>query len=108
MERRVDLALADGNETTQLPRLLELTAENPFAQSLWSRLLTVLDLVAFGRSAGAGIRRKYRRRIADELGGDPGPQLQEVHRRPAVAPPRPLRRRWCRVVPRQLPAAARR
>ncbi len=106
VERRVDLALADGNETPQLPRLLELTAENPLRESLWSRLLTVLD--SSGRSAEALERyEEIRRRIADELGGDPGPQLQEVHRRllmraPAPAAPPPV----VPVVPRQLPGSS--
>jgi DNA-binding SARP family transcriptional activator len=109
VERRADLALAEGNEAAQLPRLLELATENPLRESLWSRLLLVLD--ASGRSAEALERyEEIRRRIADELGGDPGPQLQEVYRRllvrtPAAAgplvPPQPPV-----VVPRQLPGSS--
>jgi DNA-binding SARP family transcriptional activator/tetratricopeptide (TPR) repeat protein len=107
IERRVDLDIADGRHAELVPQLRELTAQQPLRESLWARLLVVLDWS--GRRAEA--LRRYetiRQVLADELGTDPGPELREIHaellagrRRPrpaAVVTPSPP------VPPRQLPA----
>ena len=98
VERRVDLAIAEGNEADQLARLLELSAEHPLRESLWARLLVVLDASDRTAEALAGYER-IRQRIAEEFGSDPSPQLQEIQLRLLLREPAQLPR----VVPRQLP-----
>jgi DNA-binding SARP family transcriptional activator len=107
LERRVDLDLADGRHADLAAELGELTAWFPLRESLWARLLRVLE--RSGRPAEALARyEEIRARLAEELGADPGPELQQIHAnllagapeltggvRPALAG---------RVVPRQLPA----
>ncbi|WP_442914296.1 AfsR/SARP family transcriptional regulator [Kribbella sp. NBC_01245] len=109
VERRADLAFNRHEAASQLPRLTELATQYPMREPLLARLLLALDQV--GRSAEA--LRRYdalRADLADELGADPGPELQDVHaqllrrttagtgsRRPSSAPGR--------LAPRQLPMA---
>jgi DNA-binding SARP family transcriptional activator/tetratricopeptide (TPR) repeat protein len=109
LERRVDLDLADGRPADLAAELEELTARFPLRESLWARLLRVLERA--GRPAEALARYEVIRvRLAEELGVDPGPELRQIHAallagrtllepagslRPAPADP---------VVPRQLPA----
>ncbi len=104
LERRFDLDLADARHAELAARLTKLTARYPLREPLWVRLLVVLDRC--GRRAEALEQyEQIRLRIADELGSDPGAELQRVHGdllagRPtdaAVAPP-------AAPVPRQLPA----
>ncbi|WP_405060005.1 tetratricopeptide repeat protein [Kribbella sp. NBC_01505] len=67
-------------DAAQLPRLLELATAHPLRESLWQRLIVVLD--ACGRPAEALDRYdEIRRRIADELGVDTSPELQAVYQR---------------------------
>jgi len=107
LERRIDLDLADGSGVELAAVLGELTGRYPLRESLWVRLLVVLERA--GRPAEALERYEaVRVRLAEELGADPGAELQRVHAdllagrppglpggAPAVA---------ARVVPRQLPA----
>jgi DNA-binding SARP family transcriptional activator/tetratricopeptide (TPR) repeat protein len=78
VERRVDIDIASGQSRELVAQLGELTAQYPLRESLWARLLTVLD--QSGRQAEALERYEaIRVRIADELGVDPGPELQRVY-----------------------------
>jgi len=102
MERRADLSLADGVTTGLAAELTELALRFPLRESLWVRLLRTLRLA--GRPAEALERyAEVRTRLADELGVDPGPELQGMYLdlhgggTPALA----------RVVPRQLPPPVR-
>jgi DNA-binding SARP family transcriptional activator/tetratricopeptide (TPR) repeat protein len=107
LERRIDLDLADGASVDLAAELGELTGRHPLRESLWVRLLVVVERA--GRPAEALERYEaIRRRLAEELGADPGPELRGVHadllagrppRLPGAAPPA-----TARVVPRQLPA----
>ena len=107
LERRIDLDLADGSPVDLVAELGELTGRHPLRESLWVRLLVVLERA--GRPAEALERyQAVRVRLAEELGADPGPELQRVHadllggrptRLPGGASPA-----TARVVPRQLPA----
>lgn len=98
LERRVDLDLAHGAQPD--PAQLAKAAErHPLRESLWARLLRVLE--SAGRPAEALERYEtIRRRLAEELGADPSPELRQVHAdllvvgAPAAG----------RAVPRQLPA----
>lgn len=108
LERRVDLDLSDGRHADLAAELEELTAGFPLRESLWARLLRVLE--RSGRPAEALARYEVIRvRLVDELGADPGPELRQVYAdlRAGGAPeltgsvrPAPAGR----VVPRQLPA----
>jgi DNA-binding SARP family transcriptional activator/tetratricopeptide (TPR) repeat protein len=99
LERRVDLDLVRGSHPDPT-ELAELAERHPLRESLWVRLLRVLESV--GRPAEALERYEtIRRRLAEELGADPSPELRQVHADLLAggAPP------GGRAVPRQLPAA---
>jgi len=102
LERRVDLDLASGspNDASDPAELTVLAERHPLRESLWVRLLRVLE--AAGRPAEALERYEtIRRRLAEELGTDPSAELQQVHADllGGGAPP------VDRAAPRQLPAA---
>jgi DNA-binding SARP family transcriptional activator/Flp pilus assembly protein TadD len=104
-ERRIDLDLAAGRHDGLVSELRDLIARHPLRESLWARLLDTLD--AAGRRAEALEQYEtIRRRLAEELGADPGPQLREIHVKllgavpstvPAATPAPQV------IVPRQLP-----
>lgn len=78
LERRLDLDIAARRHGELAAELGELTAQYPLRESLWARLLIVLDRC--GRQAEALTRYEMiRERIADELGADPGPELRGIH-----------------------------
>lgn len=88
-------AVALGCPADALAWLRALAAENPLHEPLHARLIGVLaaaDLQAEALSAFDVVRR----RLADELGIDPGPELVDAHRRLLRAEPP-------RSVPAQLP-----
>ncbi|MEV6876567.1 tetratricopeptide repeat protein [Amycolatopsis sp. NPDC051128] len=82
-------------------QLRVLTAEEPLNESAHARLMVVL--AASGRQAAAlDVFEEVRRRLAEELGIEPGPELRAAHhqvlRQDFAAPEPPAR------VPAQLPA----
>jgi DNA-binding SARP family transcriptional activator len=78
LERHIDIDILDGAHESVTADLENLTARYPLRESLWVRLLVVLD--RRGRPAEAVQRYEaVRRRIADELGTDPSPELQRLH-----------------------------
>jgi DNA-binding SARP family transcriptional activator/tetratricopeptide (TPR) repeat protein/transcriptional regulator with XRE-family HTH domain len=102
--RFADAALAAGQPDRCLPVLRELAMADPLHEPLHARLVAALaagDLQAAALTVYADIRR----RLVEDLGVEPGPELADAHRRvlrqetagpgtvPAVAP----------VVPAQLP-----
>ncbi|MEV4140681.1 BTAD domain-containing putative transcriptional regulator [Dactylosporangium sp. NPDC049742] len=102
--RFADAALAAGQPGRCLPVLRELTMADPLHEPLHARLIAALaagDLQAAALAVYADIRR----RLVEDLGVEPGPDLIDAHRRvlrqetagpgpvPAAAP----------VVPAQLP-----
>ncbi|XVV08551.1 BTAD domain-containing putative transcriptional regulator [Actinoplanes sp. CA-131856] len=95
---RAELAVGATGEVIR--RLSELADDHPLAEPLITELIRALH--GAGRSAEALERYAgFRRRLGEELGVDPGPELQTLHmlllRGPAPAP--------TGVVPAQLPAA---
>jgi DNA-binding SARP family transcriptional activator len=77
-ERRVDLELAAGRYGGLVVSLGALVAQYPLRESLWARLLVVL--ARCGRQAEALERYEtVRVRLAEELGTDPGVELQRVY-----------------------------
>ena len=98
VERHVDLRPSDEGEAE--PLLRDLITQHPLRESLWVRLLLLLR--RSGRPAEA--LEQYavvRALLADELGTDPGPELQLAYAEllAGQAPP-------ADTAPRQLPATA--
>jgi DNA-binding SARP family transcriptional activator len=102
LERRIDLDLAAGRQSELVGELNEWTVRYPLREPLWARLLLALD--RGGRRADALERyHQLRLRIADELGVDPSPELQQVYADLLTDHPAP--RPATNVdVPQQLPA----
>ncbi len=106
-ERRIDLDIAAGRAVELAAELAELTIRHPLREPLWVRRLVVLELC--GRRAEALEQYEtVRSRLAEDLGADPGPELQAVHadllagRTPATARHEDrAAERW--PVPQQLP-----
>ncbi|QQQ79877.1 winged helix-turn-helix domain-containing protein [Saccharothrix sp. 6-C] len=70
--------LACGRAEHLVAELTDLAARHPLRERLQALLLRAL--VATGRPAEALVAyEEVRRRIADELGADPGPELRETH-----------------------------
>lgn len=114
MEDRADALLRGGRPQEAVVQLPGLVADYPLAE------LLMLVLYRCGRQAEAlATFRDTRRRLVAELGIEPGPQLQQLHREilagdvtgPVADPGRvtasTVVSRRSRTVPRQLPAATR-
>ncbi|WP_433380084.1 BTAD domain-containing putative transcriptional regulator [Actinoplanes sp. CA-142083] len=100
-ERRIDLELAGGSRP-DAAEAAELAERHPLRESLWVRLLRILE--AAGRPAEAlELYETIRRRLADELGADPSLELRQVHADLLAHGARTVP--GGRAVPRQLPAA---
>lgn len=105
LERRIDLDMTGGSAVDLVAELGELTGRFPMRESLWMRLILVLQIC--GRPAEALERYEaVRVRLAEELGADPGPELQRVYVDLLAGRPPDLPRGALTtpVVPRQLPA----
>ena len=80
LEERTDADLALGRSSKVIPELERLVRENPFRERPLSLLM--LALYRTGRHTEAlSVYQASRRRLAEELGLEPGPQLQELQRR---------------------------
>lgn len=78
-ERRIDVGLALGAHDGLVADLRGLANTQPLRESLWARLLVALD--RDGRRAEAlDTYETVRRRLRQDLGTDPGPPLQRLHR----------------------------
>ncbi|MBB5960627.1 DNA-binding SARP family transcriptional activator, partial [Saccharothrix tamanrassetensis] len=106
---RLDLALRLGRHTALLPELTDRATAHPLDERVTAQLM--LALYRAGRQADAlDHYQQVRTRLVEELGTDPGPELQHLHQRILTADPDlavPLTGAAVRspVVPRQLPAA---
>ena len=104
---RIDLALRGGRHTALLPELAARAQSHPLDEHVAAQF--VLALYRGGRQADAlDHYQRLRVRLAEELGADPGAELEDLHRRvlaadPGLAEPDPVDR--SAVVPRHLPAA---
>ena len=115
-EDRAEAMLASGHPTLAVAQLTRLVAEHPFRERLTGLLM--LALVRSGRQVEAlAAYRRARRLLVEELGVDPGQDLQRLHddilhHRDTVVAGRPDARdpglvAGTPVVPRQLPPAVR-
>ncbi len=79
LEERLDAELRLGEAARLVPELEALAREHPLRERL--RALQMLALYRSGRQAEAlDAFRDARRRLVDELGLEPGPELQELQR----------------------------
>ncbi|MEV4621178.1 BTAD domain-containing putative transcriptional regulator [Asanoa sp. NPDC049573] len=105
VDRRFDVDLQLGRHEQRIGELFSLTAKNPLRESLWLRLMTALH--QSGRRAEAlGVFHDARRQLIDELGVEPGPELQELYAAVLFGGTRTSYGRAVAVpaAPRQLPA----
>lgn len=78
-EAWVDAQLLQGHNAQLIERLRSLVARQPLREQLWHRLMVAL--YRSGRSAEAlAAFQELRRRVVDELGIEPGPQIQRLQR----------------------------
>ena len=95
-ELRIGANLSRGRYAEVIPELRFLVAEHPLREGLWLLLIRALD--GAGRHAEAlGTYGQARELISDELGVDPGAELQQVYAdllaadvAPSPAPPVPI------------------
>jgi DNA-binding SARP family transcriptional activator len=91
-ELRIEADLSCGRSARVVPELRRLVAENPLREGFWLLMMRALDEA--GRHAEAlETYTQARQVISDELGVDPGAELQRLHARllaadAAAAPPR--------------------
>ncbi|GIJ56804.1 AfsR/SARP family transcriptional regulator [Virgisporangium aurantiacum] len=104
LERRVDLDLAEGRAGEAVVLLREVAAAHPLREPLLARFL--MALTAAGRRAEALAEyESIRRRLAEELGTDPGPELRRIHAG-LLVPARELRPALWRTASRPGPVIA--
>ncbi|MCI0633644.1 MAG: protein kinase [Actinobacteria bacterium] len=78
-EHRVAAELAMGRHSTVVSELEALTVRYPLRERLWAHLM--LALYRSGRQAQAlSTYERARQVLASELGADPSPELQQLHR----------------------------
>ncbi|MFF0865748.1 BTAD domain-containing putative transcriptional regulator [Nonomuraea sp. NPDC003560] len=106
VEECLDAEVRAGRAAVLVPELIALVAEHPFREGLVGLLM--LALCRAGRRVDALERyERTRRRLTEELGLDPGPELRQLHQRILrgnVPPIRPADSRET-VTPAQLPPA---
>jgi DNA-binding SARP family transcriptional activator len=78
-ERLADALVARGRYVDAVALLQPLTAEDQLREGLWVRLICALS-GAGRRGEALAAYQRARRLLHDELGVDPGPELQEVQR----------------------------
>jgi YVTN family beta-propeller protein len=96
LEDRIERDLAAGSHPELVAELEQLVEENPLRERLQGELMRAL--YGTGRQGDAlDVYRRARRTLSEELGLEPGPQLQELERKilnqdpelaPATRPPR--------------------
>ena len=80
LERRIEADLALGTEADLVGELRRLLAEHPLRERLHGLLMQALDSAGRRTDALAAFR-DARRLLRDDLGVEPGAELQQLHRR---------------------------
>ncbi|HZM80441.1 MAG TPA: BTAD domain-containing putative transcriptional regulator [Candidatus Limnocylindrales bacterium] len=109
LEDYFDLELHQGHASQLVGDLMELASANPLREGVVGLLMRALQ-VSGRQSEALQAFEQLRVRLADEMGLDPGPRLQELHRcilRNQVFDVPVENVQIGRMVPRQLPAPAR-
>jgi WD40 repeat protein len=79
VEERIDAELALGRHLALVPELEAVSAEHPYRERFHAQLM--LALYRCGRQAdGLGVYRRTHKVLSDELGLEPGIELQELER----------------------------
>jgi DNA-binding SARP family transcriptional activator len=105
-ELRIEADLACGRHRLVVPELRRLLADQPLKEELWLLLMRALD--GAGRRAEAlGVYEQARTVIADQLGVDPGREIQQLFQEllSADVPPAPAADKKGRVTPGRRQAA---
>jgi ABC-type transport system substrate-binding protein/DNA-binding SARP family transcriptional activator/streptogramin lyase len=80
LEERIDADLARGRGPELVPELERFVTDEPFRERTLGQLLVAL--YRSGRQTEAlAVYQEFRRRLAEELGLEPGPKLRELERR---------------------------
>jgi len=80
LEGRIEADLAIGRHATVIAELHQLTREHGFHEAFWRQLM--LALYRSGRASEALVAfDEARTLLSEELGADPGPELQRLHQR---------------------------
>jgi DNA-binding SARP family transcriptional activator len=91
LELRIEADMGCGLHAQLVPELHRLLSDQPLREGLWSLLIRALD--GAGRHAEAlAAYGQARQVISDELGVDPGPELQRLYQAMLVADRIPQRR----------------
>ncbi|MFI1098737.1 BTAD domain-containing putative transcriptional regulator [Streptomyces sp. NPDC020917] len=86
-ERRIDAELRLGRHVEMIAELTDLIARHPQHEGLHSQAMVAL--YRSGRQAAAlDVYRRMRRRLIEELGVEPSPQLQRMHQAMLAVDPR--------------------
>jgi tetratricopeptide (TPR) repeat protein len=86
VEQAIDVDLTLGRHAELVTELRRLVADHPLRERFWGQLM--LALYRLDRQADAlAAYARLRTRLADELGVDPGPELQRLHARILRAEP---------------------
>lgn len=84
VERRADLLIAT-RPAEVLAELQALAGRHPLRESLWARLIVVLEQLG-RRDEAMAAYEAVRAHLAEELGADPSEELREAHRRLSELP----------------------
>ncbi len=91
LELRAEAGIRCGRAPELVAELRQLTAEHPLRERFWHQLMRALE--HGGRPAEAlEVFAQARKVLAEELGADPGPHLQQLHRRLLAGDPAPAAR----------------
>ncbi|ADD42313.1 AfsR/SARP family transcriptional regulator [Stackebrandtia nassauensis] len=77
-ERRVDILLRSESAADLVDELVTLTARHPLRERLWGQLMRALQHLG-RRGEALTAFHTFRRRLRDELGIDPSPDLKALH-----------------------------
>ena len=110
LELRIEADIGCDRGSLAIPDLRRLLTDQPLKEKLWLLLIRALD--GAGRRAEAlGAYEQARTAIADQLGVDPGPEMQQAFQRllsGAAAPPPPAEKEQLRPAPGRRTAPAKR
>jgi DNA-binding SARP family transcriptional activator len=88
LELRAEAGFSCGRAPELVAELRQLTASHPLRERFWHQLMRALE--QGGRPAQAlEAYEQARQVLAEELGADPGPDLQQLHRRLLAGDPAP-------------------
>lgn len=90
---RFHLELEAGHHADVIPALSEMHAAHPAAQPVATLLIRALS-GAGDHAEGLRVYARFRQRIADELGVEPGAELRALHRQLLQSGPSPGARRY--------------